>query len=260
MYQLTLYNAASRPIRSPRVGLRFGKTLRMFDQPSFPHNRLLGTFQKPFGGDRQSLIGPGSANDQWRRREREWNESQARPRRASQGFRRNGHSVSRFGHADELAEMAQFHASPSMPIGYTETSKTVFPRFRVRMLPYGHDGNSKSKRTGPRGTRVARQLSHVQLRRLLRPAMDGLPQPARDQRRSRHAGKGFRNSPPSRYGNHHLCPQRRARAQGFDGQRPGDPPGRGPIHGRRHRRAAQRIQSVEGRGGAFAPNLDPARP
>ncbi len=36
--------------------------------------------------------------------------------------------------------------------------------------------------------------------------------------------------------------------------------GRGAIHGRRHRRAAQRIQSQARRGGAPAANLDSARP
>jgi len=45
------------------------------------------------------------------------------------------------------------------------------------------------------------------------------------------------NASASRHGNHHLHPQRRAGAQGFDGQRPRDPPGRGAIHVRRHGRA-----------------------
>ncbi len=71
-------------------------------------------------------------------------------------------------------------------------------------------------------------------------------------------GDGLRHPSASRHGNHHLHPERRAGAQGFDGQRPRHPRRRGAIHGRRHGRAAQRIQSVQRRGGASAANLDSA--
>ena len=55
------------------------------------------------------------------------------------------------------------------------------------------------------------------------PRWMGYPQPARHQRRSRDAGHGFRHASAPRHGDHHLRLERRARAQGFHGQRPRHP-------------------------------------
>src|ERR1043166_6297113 len=94
------------------------------------------------------------------------------------GFRHE--RPARFGQADGLRGAFPTSEDASIPFGHAETRNMVFPRFKVRVASYGHDENTKSKRTGPRGTRVAGHISHLQLRGLLRSAMDGLPRPARD--------------------------------------------------------------------------------
>ena len=90
--------------------------------------------------------------------------------------------------------------------------------------------------------------------------MDGVPQLAGDQRRSGAAGNGLRNASAPGHGDPDLHAQRGAGAQGFDGQRAGDPRGRGAIHGGGHGRAAQRVQPVEEGGGASAADLDSTGP
>ena len=72
-------------------------------------------------------------------------------------------------------------------------------------------------------------------------------------------GAGLRHAPASRHGDHLVRARGRARAQGLDGHRLGDPPRRRAAHERRHRRAPQRVQRVEDRAGALPPDLAPAR-
>src|SRR5438876_5705270 len=86
------------------------------------------------------------------------------------------------GHADEIAEMAQFHAQSSIACSYAEARNMVFPDSAIHVAESCHDENTKSKRTRACRTRLAGHVSHFQLRGLLRPAMDGLPQLARHQR------------------------------------------------------------------------------
>ena len=81
----------------------------------------------------------------------------------------------------------------------------------------------KANERGRAEPRLAGHLSHLQLRGLSRSALDGLPQPARHQRRPRDAGHGLRHASAPRHGDHHLHPKRPARAQGFHGQRPRHP-------------------------------------
>ena len=59
--------------------------------------------------------------------------------------------------------------------------------------PNDHDPSRRGAR--PRRPRLARQLSHVLVRRLLRPGAHGLPRAARDQRGPRRAGQGFGTHP-----------------------------------------------------------------
>ena len=68
-------------------------------------------------------------------------------------------------------------------------------------------------------------------------------------------GPGLRAASASRHGDHLLRARRRARAQGHDGHRRGDPPRRRAAHERGHRRRAQRVQRVEDRARALSPDL-----
>ena len=69
------------------------------------------------------------------------------------------------------------------------------------------------------------------------PEAHGLSRAARHQRRSRRRRPGLRHARPSRHGDHLVRARGRARAQGLDRHRLGDPPGRRAAHERRHRRA-----------------------
>ena len=71
---------------------------------------------------------------------------------------------------------------------------------------------------------------------------------------------GLRHASASRHGDHLLRARGRARAQGLHGHRLGDPPRRRAAHERRHRRPAQRVQSVADERRALPADLDPARP
>ena len=109
-------------------------------------------------------------------------------------------------------------------------------------------------------------LPHVLLRRLLRPGAHGLRAAARDQRRPRARRAGLRHAPASRHGDHQLRARGRARAQGQHGQRLGDPARRRAAHERRHRRAPQRVQPLDGRAACTScrsgssPNAPASRP
>src|SRR5204862_998477 len=80
----------------------------MSGQSLLLQGRFLGAFQKSFGGGGEPAFGPHSANAQRLRRGRKWDEFQARPRRASQGLRRKGHTVSRFDRGDQAADAVVF--------------------------------------------------------------------------------------------------------------------------------------------------------
>ena len=58
----------------------------------------------------------------------------------------------------------------------------------------------------------------------------GLPRAARDQRRPRRAGRRLPDARASRHGDRLVRARGRARAQGLDGHRLGDPPGRRAAH------------------------------
>ena len=95
----------------------------------------------------------------------------------------------RFRDGDEVTKMPQFHASEHT-FKLCSGKKHGLSQQASACGSVSHDENTKSKRTRARRTRLARHVSHLQLRGLLRPAVDGFPQLARHQRRSCDAATG----------------------------------------------------------------------
>ena len=118
---------------------------------------------------------------------------------------------------------------------------------------------STRRRTWSRSARLARQPPHLLVRRLPRPAADGLSRAARDQRRSRAAGSRLRHAPPRGHGDRHLRARGRARAPGQPRQRRDDRARRSAAHERRHRHRPQRVQPLARCARALPADLDPAR-